>query len=203
MIAFLSAGVALGAYAGFSPGPLLALLVSQTIKHGPKEGIKVAFVPMITDFPLLLASTFLLIRVSNHKWILGVLSILGGVFLVYLAYAMIKTRGVQVNVDKEVPNSFLKGAFVNVLNPHPYVFWMTVGAPTILKGLAESFIAPAVFLGSFFGCFVGSKVLLAMVVGKSRSFLTGRPYLYVMRVLGMALLVFAFVLFREGLHLLK
>jgi threonine/homoserine/homoserine lactone efflux protein len=195
--------VALGTYAGFSPGPLLALLVSQTIKHGPKEGVKVAFAPMITDFPILLVSTFLLIRISNHKWILGVLSILGGVFLVYLAYAMTKTRGVQVNVDKEVPNSLLKGVLVNVLNPHPYVFWMTVGAPTIIKGLAESFIAPAVFLGSFLGCFVGSKVLLAVVVGKSRSFLTGRVYLSVMRFLGIALLVFAFVLFRDGLRLLK
>jgi len=202
-IVFLSAGMALGTTAGFSPGPLLALLISQTIKHGPKEGVKVAFAPMITDFPILLVSTYLLIRLSDTQWILGVLSILGGVFLVHLAYTMMKTRGVEGTVDKEVPYSFLKGAIVNALNPHPYLFWITVGAPTIIKGLAGGLIAPVVFVGSFFGCLVGSKVLLAVVVGKSRSFLTGRAYLSIMRVLGIGLLVFALVLFKDGLRLLK
>jgi len=203
VITFLSAGVALGVYAGFSPGPLLALVISQTIKYGPKEGVKVAFAPIITDFPIILVSTLLLIRLSNYKWILGIVSILGVVFLVYLAYRSIRTRGVEVNIDEEVPYSFMKGAIVNALNPNPYVFWITIGAPTIIKGLAGSYIAPVLFVGSFFGCLVGSKVLLAAIAGKSRHFLTGRSYIYIMRVLGIVLLVFAFVLFRDALRLLK
>jgi len=203
VITFLSTGVALGVYAGFSPGPLLALVISQTIKYGSKEGVKVAFAPIITDFPIILVSTLLLIRLSNYKWILGIVSILGGVFLVYLAYGSIRTRGVEVNIDEEVPYSFMKGAIVNALNPHPYLFWITIGAPTIIKALAGSYIAPVLFVGSFFGCLVGSKVLLAAIAGKSRHFLTGRSYIYIMRVLGIVLLVFAFVLFRDALRLLK
>jgi len=203
VIAFLSAGVALGLYAGFSPGPLLALVISQTIKHGPKEGAKVAFAPIATDFPILLVSTLLLIRLSGYKAILGVVSILGALFLVYLAYASIKTRGVEVNIDQEVPYSFIKGAIINALNPNPYVFWITIGAPTIIKGFAESYIVPVLFVGSFLGCLVGSKVLLAVIAGKSKHFLTGRAYLYIMRSLGILLLAFAFVLFKDGLRLLK
>jgi threonine/homoserine/homoserine lactone efflux protein len=203
VIAFLSAGVALGLYAGFSPGPLLTLIIAQTIRHGPKEGVKVAFAPIITDFPIILISTFLLVYLSNYKWILGIVSILGGVFLVYLAYTSIKTRGVEVNMDEEMPYSFMKGAIVNALSPHPYVFWITIGAPTIIKGLAESYLATVLFGGSFFGCLIGSKVLLAVITGKSRHFLTGRSYLYIMRVLGIVLLVFAFVLFKDGLCLLE
>ena len=203
MIAFLSAGVALGLYAGISPGPLLALVISQTLKHGPKEGVKVALAPIITDFPILLVSTYLLIRLSDTKWILGVVSIFGALFLVYLAYGSIKTRGVEVNMDEEVPYSFIKGAIVNALSPNPYVFWITIGAPIIIKGFAESYIAPWVFVGSFLGCLVGSKCLLAVIAGKSRHFLTGRAYLYIMRALGIVLLAFAFVLFKDGLRLLK
>jgi threonine/homoserine/homoserine lactone efflux protein len=203
VIAFLSAGVGLGLYAGFSPGPLLTLIIAQTIRHGPKEGVKVAFAPIITDFPIILISTFLLVYLSNYKWILGIVSILGGVFLVYLAYTSIKTRGVEVNMDEEMPYSFMKGAIVNALSPHPYVFWITIGAPTIIKGLAESYLATVLFGGSFFGCLIGSKVLLAVITGKSRHFLTGRSYLYIMRVLGIVLLVFAFVLFKDGLCLLE
>ena len=203
MIAFLSAGIALGLYAGFSPGPLLALVISQTIKHGPKEGVKVALAPIMTDFPILLVSTTLLIRLSDYKMILGIVSILGALFLVYLAYGSIKTRGVEVNIDQEGPYSFIKGAIVNALSPSPYVFWITIGAPTIIKGLAESYIAPLLFVGSFLGCLVGSKCLLAVIAGKSKHFLTGRPYFYIMRALGIVLLAFAFVLFKDGLRLLK
>jgi len=203
VIAFLSVGVALGLYAGFSPGPLLTLVISQTIKHGPKEGVKVAVAPIITDFPIILVSTLLLARLSNYESVLGVVSILGGIFLVYLAYVSMKTKGVKVNIDEEVPYSFMKGAIVNALNPHPYVFWVTIGAPIIIKSLAESYIAPVLFVGSFFGCLIGSKVLLVVIAGKSRHFLTGRSYLYIMRALGIVLLFFAFVLFKDGLHLLK
>jgi hypothetical protein len=44
-------------------------------------------------------------------------------------------------------------------------------------------------------------VLVAFVAGRSRSLLTGKAYGAVMRVLGLALLVFAFLLFRDGLAL--
>ena len=203
MIAFLSAGVALGLYAGFSPGPLITLVMSQAIKHGPKEGVKVAFAPLLTDFPILLVSTFLLIRLSNYRAILGIVSILGAVFLVYLAYTSFRTRGVEVNMDEEVPHSFVKGAVVNALSPNPHVFWITIGAPIIVKGFAESYIDPLLFVGGFLGCLVGSKCLLAVIAGKSRHFLTGRAYLYIMRALGIVLLAFAFVLFKDGLRLLK
>ena len=203
MIGFLSAGVALGLYAGFSPGPLIALVISQTIKHGPKEGVKVAFAPLITDFPILLISTFLLNRLSNYTMILGVVSVLGALFLIYLAYTSFRTKGVEVNMDEEVPHSFIKGAMVNALSPNPYVFWITIGAPMIIKGFAESHVAPLLFVGSFLGCLVGSKCFVAIITGKSRHFLTGKVYLYIMRTLGVVLLVFAFILFRDGLRLLK
>jgi threonine/homoserine/homoserine lactone efflux protein len=195
--------MALGFYAGFSPGPLLALVISQTIRHGSKEGAKVALAPILTDVPIILVSTLLLVHLSGYKSILGVVSVSGAVYLGYLACASVRIRGVEVSVDEGVPYSLIKGAIVNALNPSPYLFWITIGAPVILKGLGVSYIAPVLFVGSFLGCLVGSKVLLAVIAGKSRHFLTGRTYLYVMRALGVVLLVFAFVLFKDGLRLLK
>ena len=49
---------------------------------------------------------------------------------------------------------------------------------------------------------VGTKILLAIVVGKSRGFLKGKAYIYTIRGLGVALCVFALMLFRDGLKLL-
>lgn len=81
MIELLIAGITLGLYAGFSPGPLLVLVISQTLKHGYKEGIKVALAPIITDVPIILVTVLFLSLISRYNSILGVISIIGGVYL--------------------------------------------------------------------------------------------------------------------------
>lgn len=49
MMYFLSVGAVLGLSSGLSPGPLLALVISETLRHGVKAGVKVALAPIITD----------------------------------------------------------------------------------------------------------------------------------------------------------
>jgi uncharacterized membrane protein YdcZ (DUF606 family) len=78
---------------------------------------------------------------------------------------------------------------------------MTVGAPIIYKGINRNILSALLFVGTFIIFLVGSKVLLAMVVEKSRSFLQGSVYIWVMRILGILLLFFSIVLFRDGLKL--
>ncbi len=49
MLDYLITGITFGFVAGISPGPLLALVISETIKHNHKEGIKIALSPLLTD----------------------------------------------------------------------------------------------------------------------------------------------------------
>ena len=79
---------------------------------------------------------------------------------------------------------------------------MTVGAPIIFKSISQNILSTALFVGSFTLFLVGSKVVLAMVVERSRSFLQGLVYIWVMRILGILLLFFSIVLFRDGFRLL-
>ena len=57
-------------------------------------------------------------------------------------------------------------------------------------------ITPLLFLLGFYLFLVGSKVFLAIVVGKSRAFLTKRGYVWTMRVLGCLLGAFALFLLK-------
>jgi hypothetical protein len=43
---------------------------------------------------------------------------------------------------------------------------------------------------------------IALIVGRSRHLLAGRGYLVVMRTLGLLLVLFALLMFRDGLRLL-
>ena len=202
MIASLSAGIVLGLSSGFSPGPLTTLVISQTLKHGIKEGIKVASAPLITDLPIILISMFVLARLANFRAILGIFSFIGGLFVMYLAYESFRTGRLAIHVQDVEPQSLRKATVVNLLNPNPYLFWFSVGAPTIIKAWTENPFAAVAFVTGFYACLVGSKVFMAALVSKSRQFFIGKTYVYLMRVLGMLLLIFALLLFRDGLDLL-
>ncbi len=202
MIEFLSAGMLLGLAAGFAPGPLLVLVISETLKHNIKAGIKVSIAPLITDVPIILISLLILNRLADFKPILGCISIFGGLFILYLGYKSLKTRGVALNLSSVSSSSLKKGVITNALNPHPYIFYMTVGAPIIFKGINQNFLSALSFVGIFLLFLVGSKVVLAMVVERSRAFLKGRVYVWTMRTLGVLLLFFSMVLFRDGFGLL-
>ncbi len=202
MIGFLGAALVLGLSAGLSPGPLLTLVIAQTLQHGVKEGIKVAFAPFITDLPIILLSLLVLTRLQNFKIILGVISILGGLFVLHLAYGSLRIKRLDRPASDAEPQSFYKGALVNALSPHPYLFWLTVGAPTILKAWLESPFSAVLFVVAFLGSLVGAKIVLAVMSGKSRRLLSDRFYAYVLRLLGALLLLFAFLLIKEGADLL-
>jgi len=202
MTYYVTIGIILGLSAGFAPGPLLTLVISETLQHGIRSGIKVALAPVITDLPIILFSLFILDQLSNSNAILGLISITGSFFILFMAYESIRTKGYKINLEEVKSKSLMKGILVNALSPHPYLFWLSVGGPIMTKAISVNIYAPLFFIIGFYIFLIGSKVLLAILVGKSKAFLSGDAYIYIMRFLGFALAVLAFILFIDGLNLL-
>jgi threonine/homoserine/homoserine lactone efflux protein len=42
-----------GLSAGLSPGPLMTLVIAETLKRGIPAGIRIAVAPLITDLPII------------------------------------------------------------------------------------------------------------------------------------------------------
>ncbi len=202
MIYYLAVGTVLGLSAGLSPGPLLTLLISETLRRGVRSGVKVALAPIVTDLPIILLTLLLLSKWPGFHSILGVISLAGGCFILMMGCDSIRAKGIEVHDRVSGPGSLAKGVLANALNPHPYLFWFTVGAPTMARAMSLNVGALLAFVIGFYTFLVGSKIMLALLVGKSKSLLSGRGYRYTMRFLGVVLLFFAFVLFRDGLKLL-
>ena len=200
MLDYLFTGSFLGLVAGISPGPLLVLVISETLRHGMNQGIKVALAPMVTDVPIVLLALMILQKLSHFQIILGCISIIGALFILYLGWENVRTGDVKINPQAENPKSFQKGIMINALSPHPYLFWITVGAPLTVKANQISSWNAWSFIISFYILLVGSKILLAILVGKSSGFLSGRSYLYTLRILGGLLVLFSFLLFWDGLR---
>ena len=198
----LASGALLGFSCGVSPGPLLALLLAQTLRHGAREGCKIALTPLFTDTPIILVALVLAARLAELRPLLGIVSLAGGVFVLYLAWDSLRPRRAEVDAAAERPGSWLKGILTNLLSPHPWLFWLTVGAVILAKAIAQGWLVAAAFLFGFYLLLVGSKVGIALLAGRSRDLLAGRTYRVIMRVLAGLLALFALLLFREGLGLL-
>jgi len=202
MISYLGIGMLFGLSAGFAPGPLLALVISETLKHGASGGVKVALAPVITDLPIIVLTLLVLDRVAGAESILGGISILGGGLVMYLGYRNLRAADIVSTGTEEAPESLSKGILVNFFSPHPYLFWFSVGGPLIYKAASQGLAPPIIFVVTFYALLVGSKILLALLVAKSRSFVTGKAYFLIIRFLGVLLVGFSLVLFRDGLRLL-
>ncbi|MEP3279554.1 MAG: LysE family translocator [Stappiaceae bacterium] len=199
---FISAtltGITLGLAAGMAPGPLMTLAITQTVRHGFREGLMVAAAPLLTDVPIVLLLFFVLRELPGQ--LLGVLGMVGACYALFLAYETAKAKSLGKIDSSSAPASLRKGALANFLSPHPYLFWVTVGVPYVLAAHEHSALAPWGFIAGFYLLLVGSKAALAALTGRYRNLLTGRAYPYVMRSLAVALVVFAILLFREGLTL--
>lgn len=199
---YLIIGVILGLSAGLAPGPLLTLIISETLQHGIKAGIKVALAPVITDLPIILIALFVLSKLNDFSVVLGIISLLGGLFVFYLSYHNIRLNQQSHDNNDIKPQSLTKGVLTNLLSPHPYLFWFSVGAPMVTKAINDNIYAPMAFIFGFYIFLVGSKIILAMLVGKSSRFLQGKVYRFTMRLLGGLLAVFAILLIYDGLILL-
>jgi threonine/homoserine/homoserine lactone efflux protein len=91
---------------------------------------------------------------------------------------------------------------VNALSPHPYLFWIAVGVPTIIKASYHSYLTATLFVIAFFLAIVGSKMAVALAVDRSRGFLSSALYLWLLRGLGLCLIGFAGLLLLDGLDYL-
>ena len=193
-----TSGVVLGLSAGLSPGPLMTLVITETLKRGIPAGSRIAAAPLLTDPPIIAGSLFLLTAVAHAMRLVGGIAILGGLYIVWLGVENIRFNGTIAESAPSGASQLRKGIVANLLNPNPYVFWLTVGAPLILKTGQTGWPSAALFLVLFYGTLVGSKLLVAVIVGHSRQFLQSKTYIWIIRSLGVLLIVFAGVFFREG-----
>jgi len=129
----LLSGIVLGMVAGLSPGPMLTLVVAETLKFGKEEGFKVAVSPLITDSTIILLTLLVLSTLSEHDVVIGLISIFGACYLVYIGLENFRTKTDKFEVVVVRKEAFKRAIITNLLNPHTYLFWISVGSPIIWR----------------------------------------------------------------------
>lgn len=200
---FIAIGSFLGLSAGLSPGPLLTLVIAETIKHNKKEGIKIAISPLFTDLPIVLITLVIFNTLSQFNPVLSGISFIGAAFVAYLAYESFNTKGLDIGTPDRKPNSLKKGIITNFLSPHPYLFWATIGTPYAFKAFEINTATAILFFASFYIFLIGSKIGIANLVARTKVFIGQKLYIVIMKILGIALFVFSLLFIYDGLNYLN
>ena len=193
-------GIIVGLAAGLSPGPLTALVLSETLKNGKKEGIQVAVSPLISESPIILFVLVILSSVAGNYVVIAAISMLGACFLIYLGLSNLMTNAKESEEGLGKENALLRGITTNLLNPNAYMFWLTIGGPRIIESVHVHISATILFILGFYMMLVGSKSTIAIVVDKSKTLVGSKYYVYIIRALGIVLIAFALIFVKEALE---
>lgn len=182
-------GLGLGLGAGMSPGPLQTLVVTTTLRRGFGAGVRVAIAPLLTDTPIV-AVAVAAVSAVPAGWVRAI-AIAGGLALVAMGgWEILRARqsSLQVETVGRAGDDVIKGAIVNLLNPHPWIYWVGVGAPILVTAWRDAPPRAVAYLAGFYITIVGAKVVIAAVVAAGRQRLSPE-WRYRLLVTGGALLV--------------
>ena len=156
LIIYFLQGFTLAVSAAIMPGPFQAFLLSQAVRNGWKRTLPAALSPLLSDGPII--TLVLLILTYTPQWFLESLRVAGGMFILYLslgAFTALKKGDATIKPAIDAGRqSFLKAAFLNFLNPNPYVFWSVVAGPIMLTGWRERPGLGISFISGFYITFV-------------------------------------------------
>jgi len=170
MFIYLIQGVSFGFAATVQPGPLQTYLVSRALDHGWRRTLPAAFAPLISDGPIILLA--LLVLNSIPPWWEQVLQTAGGFFLLYLGFGAFKAwRNFSAGSPAPLESgrtTLLKAVLVNVLNPNPYLGWMLVMGPLLMKGWREAPSHGITLVIGFYGTIVLGGAAIVVLFSTAR-----------------------------------
>lgn len=169
MFAYLFQGLSLGLSGAASPGPFQAFLIGHTLRDGWRRALPAVFAPLLSDGPIILVMLLLLTNLPAG-FLRGV-QILGGIFVIYLAWKSFQSFHYfqpAIQPPGAARQTLFQAVTVNFLSPGPYIFWSLLAGPALVKGWRETPAFGLSFLIGFYAAMVGGLALLVLVFSLAR-----------------------------------
>lgn len=166
-----------------APGPYLTVTITRTVTRGPRSAALMLVGHALLEGLLLIGFAFGLQDILRNLHVARVLSGVGGVFLVWMGWSLIRgaiAGTVSPTAGEPQPEprlgAILHGATVSLSNPYWTLWWVTIGIKLAADGLALGPLGIACF-------FIGHELadvtwygLVIAATARGKQLLTDRPY---------------------------
>ena len=200
MIMFFMAcwmGFVLGLSGAIQPGPLMAVVLGESIRGGWRYGARFGFIPLVTDPAVILLALFVVTALPD--WAMAFISFAGAAILIRFGIYGLK-RDTHLAEADERPKTFPMAVAMNFLNPNLYIYAFTVHSVMILGYWQSGAAAVIGYLLSFFGTMIAVNAGIAMFGGFLRRIsLSTRLLTTITRILSGFLFVIAALFVGRGL----
>ncbi len=163
---FLSFGV--GFSGAMMPGPLLAVGIAETPRHGWQTGPVISVGHALAEIGVVVLLALGVAAVAQSPAVTSIISIVGGIALVLMGTTMaidILRGRLSYDARDDKPRGghgllIGKGITASLSNPYWFVWWATTGLAFVTKSLEYGFIGPVVF---YFGHIMSDFVWFSLV----------------------------------------
>jgi len=192
-------GLSIGLASGIAPGPLTILAIAATLRRGRGAGVKIAIAPLLSDTLIIIAAFTVVSRlpVSVITW----LGLTGGIVVAIFGVEILRAArsadpdSLVGSAESDRPRFsvplVLQGFLTNLLNPAPWIFWITAGSALLVTTWRSSPRDAVAFLVALYVTLVGSKIALVLLVGATRHRMTRNAYRSLLLGSGVLLLIVA------------
>jgi len=205
LIGIFFSSMLIGLSGALMPGPMFTVCVAESYKKGFWAGPVMVVGHAIPEIILAILFSIGLNKFLDDNTVVGVIGIVGGLFLGWLAVKIFieVRRGITVDLTskKEVGwGPLVAGIWTSVSNPGWIVWWATIGARYILLSLDHGIIGVVFFL-------VGHEMAdlmwygtVSFLVSRGRGRISDRIYHGVLYACSFLVLVFAVLFLVNGIR---
>jgi threonine/homoserine/homoserine lactone efflux protein len=172
------------------PGPVTA----GTIAKGYNDklaGMKIAVGHGFVEFPLVAAIGFGLGPFFEIKAVMIVIGLVGGAFLLYIGYNMVKMSKDIDKTEKYFPyHPVIVGVLTTASNPYFFVWWATIGLVLISSAIGFGVLAFAGFALLHWSCDFAWDHFVSTTVHSSKRLWTEQVHYIVFGVFGVLMVFF-------------
>ncbi|MBA7595080.1 hypothetical protein ES703_02039 [subsurface metagenome] len=177
------------------PGPLLAVNISESARRGFRAGPLLVLGHGIVELLLVVALVWGLSEVLGQSLVAGIIGVVGGLFLLGMAYALLRqarraVAPLEVSPQSARPGRRLiaTGAVLSVANPFWLIWWATVGTTWVLWSLAAGAIGVVVFYLGHILSDLGWYSMVSLVIARGKRLMSLRVYRGLLLACGVSLI---------------
>jgi threonine/homoserine/homoserine lactone efflux protein len=205
ILAIFTASLIMGFSGAVMPGSLLTVTIRESLHRGVRAGIEITTGHALLELVLVVALFYGFGTVITWPAVKGLIGVVGGLFLLWMAYGSMKEAlgsamlDFTAQADGKSLHPVYLGITVSASNPYWSIWWATAGAGSLMLAAKDGAAGAASFyLGHVSADYIWYS-LVSFAVAKGKKLFTPGIYRLIVGACGLFLFALAIYFVYSGL----